>query len=145
MGGQSDEPLPAGVVEVESAGGRFRQRVRAGDHVWKADEPAAVGGDDAGPGPYDLLLAALGTCTAMTLQMYAGRKQWPLERVRVRLRHGRVYARDCEDCETKEGRIEVIERTVHIEGPLDSDQRAQRGGSHERHRLAHQGSCVSQL
>jgi putative redox protein len=87
-----------------------------------ADEPEAVGGQDQGPSPYDLLLAALGTCTAMTLRLYADRKQWDLRRVEVRLRHDRIHATDCADCETKEGRIDRIQRVIGLEGDLDADQ-----------------------
>lgn len=118
------DTLPQGVVEVaESGEGRFTQRVRSGRHRWIADEPEAVGGDDAGPGPYDLLLAALGACTSMTLRMYAARKQLRLERVQVTLRHDRIHASDCADCETTGGRIDEIRRTLVLEGDLDDAQR----------------------
>lgn len=90
----------------------------------RADEPRDVGGDATGPNPYDLLLAALGSCTSMTIRLYAGRKGWPLERVRVRLRHHRIHAADCEDCETKEGKIDRIERAIELTGGLDAEQRA---------------------
>jgi putative redox protein len=88
-----------------------------------ADEPTNLGGTDAGPTPYDYLLAALGGCTAMTLRMYADRKGWPLESVTVRLSQDRVHATDCEECETEEGRIDRIEREIELEGPLDEKQR----------------------
>jgi putative redox protein len=117
-------PDGEGEVVVESAGGRFAQRIRAGRHVLRADEPRAAGGDDGGPTPYDLLLAALGACTSMTLQLYAARKKWPLERVRVRLRHERIHARDCEECETREGHVDRIEREIALGGALDEAQRA---------------------
>ena len=113
-----------GEVVVESAGGRFAQRIRAGRHGLRSDEPRAAGGDDGGPTPYDLLLAALGACTSMTLQLYAARKGWPLERVRVRLRHERIHARDCEECETREGHVDRIEREIALGGALDEAQRA---------------------
>jgi len=111
--------------EVEVRGGRsLAQRVRTATHRFPADEPVAVGGGDTGPNPYELLLAALGACTSMTLRLYADRKGWLLEETTVRLRHGRIHARDCEDCESREGRVDVIERHVEISGALDEDQRA---------------------
>src|SRR4051794_30649296 len=116
----------AGVVLVEETGrGRFQQRITAGRHRLIADEPASVGGMDTGLGPYDLLLAAVGACSAMTVRLYAERKGWPLERVVVRLRHARIHASDCADCETKgDARIDQIERRLTLEGPLDAEQRA---------------------
>ncbi len=89
------------------------------------DEPAALGGEDAGPDPYTLLLAALGSCISMTVMLYARRKGWPVERVSVRLRQGRLHAKDCAECmRTEEGYIHRIERKVSIEGPLDEGQHA---------------------
>jgi putative redox protein len=120
--GQTLEP---GVVEVAEAGtGKYIQLVRTGHHRLQADEPRSVGGDDAGMTPYDLLLAGLGACTTMTLRMYAERKQWPMQRASVRLRHDRVHAADCADCETVDGRIDEISRTLALEGDLDDAQRA---------------------
>jgi putative redox protein len=109
---------------AETGAGRFSQLIVAGRHRLRADEPVAAGGDDSGPSPYELLLAALGACTSMTLRMYAAQKQWPLERVMVDLSHEKIHAADCEECETKDGRIDRIERTIRIEGPLEPDQRA---------------------
>jgi len=118
-------PLEPGTVEVaETREGTYTERVRAGRHVLRADEPLESGGTDTGPSPYDYLLAGLGACTAMTLRLYADRKAWPLEKVTVRLRHGRIHAADCADCETKEGMVDHIERAIAIEGPLDAAQRA---------------------
>jgi putative redox protein len=118
-------PLDPGVVEVaETREGTFTERVRAGRHVLRADEPAESGGTDTGPAPYDWLLAGLGACTAMTLRLYADRKAWPLAKVTVRLRHGRIHAEDCADCETKVGLVDRIERAITVEGPLDDTQRA---------------------
>jgi uncharacterized OsmC-like protein len=87
-------------------------------------KPVKAGGLDSGLGPYDLLLAALGACTSMTLRMYADQKKLPLERVEVRLRHDRIYAADCAECETKEGLLDHIERVITLEGDLDAKQRA---------------------
>ena len=95
-----------------------------GKHSTLADEPERYGGDDRGPNPYDLLLASLGACTAMTLRMYADRKEWPLEGVRVRLRHEKIHAKDCESCESDSGRVSRIEKELVIEGDLDEAQRA---------------------
>jgi uncharacterized OsmC-like protein len=122
--GAAESPADPGVVVVrETGGGRFQQEVITGRHRFLADEPVAAGGDDSGPGPYDLLLAGLGACTAMTLRLYAERKALPLAGVVVRLRHGRIHAADCETCETKEGMIDRIERVIALRGDLDADQR----------------------
>jgi uncharacterized OsmC-like protein/fermentation-respiration switch protein FrsA (DUF1100 family) len=116
--------LEPDLVEVREAGeGLYAQDVQVGRHRLRVDEPVAYGGGDTGPSPYGLLAAALGACTAMTLRMYARRKQWPLETVRVRLRHTKVHARDCQACETKEGKVDRMERTLVLEGPLDAPQR----------------------
>jgi uncharacterized OsmC-like protein len=117
--------LPHGVVEVvESTAGGLAQVVTVGRHSLMADEPAEAGGADLGPGPYDYLLIALGTCKSMTVRLYARRKGWPLERVAVRLRHGRIHAQDCLECETREGRLDHIEAELELTGPLDAEQRA---------------------
>ena len=119
------EALPPGTVEVrETRTGPLVQRVRAGRHVLLADEPIAAGGDDAGPGPYDYLLAALGACTSMTMRLYADRKGLAAERFSVRLSHRRVHAQDCADCETKEGNIGEITRDITIEGDVPEATRA---------------------
>lgn len=119
------EPAPAAAVSVRGTGrGRLQQEVRVGPHRFLADEPAAAGGLGSGPTPYDLLLAGLGACTAMTLRLYADGKGWPLEGVRVDLDHAKVHAADCAACETKEGRIDRIGRRVALAGPLDPAQRA---------------------
>ena len=101
----------------------FAQEVIAGSHRIASDEPVAAGGTDTGPSPYDLLLAALGSCTSMTVAMYARRKGWPLREVTVRLRHSRIYADDCAGCETKEGMLDRIERDIELTGTLTEDQR----------------------
>lgn len=122
---ESVQPLPAGVVEVAASGtGKFTQVVRSGRHVLAADEPTDVGGDDTGPGPYDYLLAGLGACTSMTLRLYADRKQIPLQGVSVRLQHARVHATDCDDCETTDGHIDEITRTLELSGELSEAQQA---------------------
>jgi uncharacterized OsmC-like protein/alpha-beta hydrolase superfamily lysophospholipase len=111
------------VVVRETREGQFQQEVTVGAHRFLADEPLAVGGLDSGPGPYDLLLAGLGACTAMTLRLYAERKALPLERVTVSLNHSRIHAADCADCETKEGMLDRIERAITLRGTLDAEQR----------------------
>ena len=118
------EHPPEGIVIVRGTGEGFAQQVIAGSHRFVSDEPGRVGGTDSGPTPYDLLLASLGSCTSMTVAMYARRKQWPLQRVTVRLRHSRVHAEDCAACETRDARLTVIERDIAFEGALDADQRA---------------------
>lgn len=117
------EPDPGGVTVSETGQGKFQQAIRAGRHTLIADEPMAQGGDDSGPTPYDLVLAGLGACTAMTLRLYADHKGLPLERVSVTLKHARIHAADCEDCETKEGKIDRIERLLTLTGNLDDAQR----------------------
>jgi putative redox protein len=115
--------MAAKVFVEDSDLGPFAETVRSGVHVLPADEPAANGGNDSGPDPYGYLLAALGTCTAMTLRSYARLKKWPLQKVRVELAHDKIYAADCADCETKEGKIDRIERTIELDGALTGEQR----------------------
>lgn len=110
-------------VTVQSSAFLYRQEIRAGEHRWTADEPVPAGGQDSGPTPYQLLLSALGACTAITLQMYARRKQWPLAAVRVELDHSRVHAQDCQDCETREGFVSEIRLRLTLEGELTPEQR----------------------
>lgn len=112
------------VVISETGEGRFQQRVEIGPHHFLADEPVTAGGLDTGPSPYELLIAGLGACTAMTLRLYAGQKKWPLTGVSVTLRHSKIHAADCATCETKDGMLDRIDRTVALEGPLDEAQRA---------------------
>jgi uncharacterized OsmC-like protein len=114
-----------GEVVVRGRAQGFAQEIIAGRHRFFADEPESVpGGTATGPTPYDLLLAGLGACTSMTLGMYARRKGWPLEGVRVRLRHSRAYATDCATCTDKDAKISRIEREIELAGPLDEGQRA---------------------
>ena len=112
------------VVVAENGIGPFGQDIAAGGHRLRADEPASVGGLDRGPTPYQLLSSALGTCTTMTLRMYAERKQWPLERASVTVRQEKVHASDCAECETRDGKIDSFEREIELVGPLDREQRA---------------------
>src|SRR5258706_3069281 len=111
-------------IVVQGAASGFAQDIMAGAHRLRSDEPPAVGGTDSGPNPYDLLLAALGSCTSMTIAMYARRKQWPLESVTVRLRQSKIHAEDCADCETRIGMIDRIEREIAFTGSLDDEQRS---------------------
>jgi putative redox protein len=114
---------PGTVIVAEAGAGKYAQRIDVPGHTLRADEPAAYGGDDTGPSPYDLLLAALGACTSMTLRMYSRRKQWPLRHIIVRLQHDRIHAVDCEECLTWLGEIDRIRCAIVLEGPLDSEQR----------------------
>ncbi len=110
-------------VVVEGPASGFAQQISVGPHRLRGDEPVDAGGTDTGPTPYDLLLAALGSCTSMTIASFARRRKWPLEHVTVRLRHSRIYAEDCADCETKNVRIDRIEREIGLRGALSDDQR----------------------
>jgi putative redox protein len=107
---------------VVSSVGNLKQEIWSGRHTLLADEPVDAGGEDAGPSPYELLLGALGTCTSMTLQLYARRKGWPLEAVEVRLGHRRIHAQDCAECETKEGYLDAIEKEIVVAGDLTPEQ-----------------------
>ncbi len=102
----------------------FTQEVIVGPHRLVADEPKDMGGNDEGPTPYDLLLAGLGSCTSITVTMYAQRKGWPLQGVGTRLRHSRIHAEDCAECETKEGKLDQIELDIKFHGPLSNEQRS---------------------
>lgn len=115
--------MPA-TVHVQSIGNsRFSQQIQAGHHTLTGDEPVSVGGDDRGPTPYEFLLSALGTCTSLTLRMYADRKGMDLQQVRIELRHERIHASDCEDCETKSGMLDQIHTEIELIGDLDDGQR----------------------
>jgi putative redox protein len=113
------------VITIQTVPDRaFTTTIEGATHTTFADEPMKDGGDDAGYSPYELLLASLGSCTAMTLQLYARRKQWPLEHVKVRLEFDRIHERDSEESEAPTKRIERIQRDFWLEGPLSDEQRA---------------------
>ena len=134
------------VVVTESDARPYGQCITAGGHHLAADEPAAVGGADSGPTPYDLLLAGLGACTAITVRMYADRKGWPLRQTTVRLRHRRIHAADCASCETRTGQMDQIVREMRFEGELTDEQRARLLDIAERcpvHRTLHSEVLVS--
>jgi putative redox protein len=114
---------PRKVVVQETRKSKFNQAITVGPHHLVADEPVAAGGEDAGPGPYDFLLAGLGACTSMTMRLYADRKSLPLDRVTVTLKHSKIYAKDCAECETRDGMLDQIERDIAIDGALDAEQR----------------------
>ena len=123
--GAAQAALPHGTVHVSERGtGTFAVSIQAGRHSLVGDEPLDVGGDDTGPSPYELLLAALGECTVMTLRMYARQKQWPLENTHITLKHRKRHAADCAECETREGKVDEIERRITLVGALDEAQRA---------------------
>jgi uncharacterized OsmC-like protein len=112
-------------VIVHGTARDFLQEVVTGKHHLRADEPVSYGGGDAAPGPYDYLLTALGVCTSMTIGYYARRKQIPVENITVSLRHDRIHAKDCEECETKSGMLDRIDLQVELTGPITPEHRAQ--------------------
>ena len=112
-----------GWVVVRGGRSGLAQEITVGGHRFRADEPVEVGGTDTGPSPYDYLLAGLGACTSMTMRLYADRKKLPLEGVTVYLRHSRIHAADCADCETKQGKLDSIDREIELAGPLNDEQR----------------------
>ena len=116
-------PGPRTITVHGSAAG-FAQEIAIDQHRLRADEPLSVGGTDTGPTPYDLLLAALGSCTSITVAMYARRKNWPLDAVTVRMSHSKVHAADCAEAETKVGMLDHVHRDVEFIGPLSDEQRA---------------------
>jgi uncharacterized OsmC-like protein/alpha/beta superfamily hydrolase len=121
---EPDEMPVDGVLVGETGNGKFEQSVVIGKHRLLADEPVSAGGNGSGPNPYDYLLAGLGACTSMTIRLYAEHKKLPLKHVSVRLKHDKIHAADCENCETKEGKIDRIDREVTLEGDLTAEQRA---------------------
>lgn len=117
--------IPQETFVSETEDGQFTQKIIIGNHVLTADEPIINGGKDTGPSPYDFLLAALGSCTSMTLRMYAKLKKIPLEQVIVRLKHEKIHVDDCIGCENNNSKIDHIERLIELEGTLTQEQRIQ--------------------
>ena len=120
--GSAAESMAGAVVTGRQSDG-FRVSINAAGHELQGDEPENQGGTDSGPSPYDLLAAALGSCTVMTLNMYARMKNLNLDSIKVEVRHGKIHAEDCENCETKEGKIDRLERTIRLDGDLTAEQR----------------------
>ena len=111
-------------VQVKIGHNGYTTEITVGKHNLLADEPKEVGGNDLGPNPYSLLLSSLGSCTALTIKMYANRKEWKLEEVLVSLSHSKEYAKDCDDCEQSNAKIDFIEREIELIGDLDDTQKA---------------------
>lgn len=109
------------VVQIGATG--FTTEIKAGNHSFRADEPVAVGGDDYGPSPYDLLLASLGSCTAMTLRMYADRKKWDIKNITIHMNHKKTYQEDCQNCQETTSKVDLIERHITIEGVINEEQK----------------------
>ncbi|MGC5583708.1 alpha/beta fold hydrolase [Ornithinimicrobium sp. W1665] len=121
---QVTQPVLEGVrVSERAADAGYAHTAEAGGHTWVLDEPTAAGGDDDGPDPYQVLLSALGACTSMTMRMYARRKGWDYGTTTVTVRHSRIHARDCQECETTEGRLERIDRSIAVDPALSEEQR----------------------
>jgi len=120
---QREQSSDDGAVTASTERGGLRTELQAAGHGLIADEPASAGGTGAGPSPYDYLAAALGACTTMTLRMYADQKGWPLEAATARVRHAKIHARDCESCETQQGRVDRLDREIELEGELTAEQR----------------------
>lgn len=112
-------------VIVHGTGRNFVQEISAGDHQFQADEPLTFGGTDVAPDPHDYLMASLGACTSMMVGQQARKRKWPLENIRVSLRHSRIQAKDCEECLTEDGMIDRIDVAVELTGPLTADQRSE--------------------
>ena len=124
--------IEQGRIVVEEVNGGLTQQIKTTDHTWFADEPSSLGGKNVGPNPYDLLLAALGACTSMTLRMYASRKKIDLKSVKVELTHSRIHAKDCVECETVEGRIDQIQKQIFVSGDLTKENVQRLGEIAER-------------
>jgi uncharacterized OsmC-like protein len=122
MATETDTQTPH--IIVRGSARDFQQEVTAGKHHFIADEPVSVGGGDAGPDPYDYLLASLGVCTSMTVGYYARRNHLPLESITVSLRHLRIHAKDCEECETRDGMVDRIDVEIELTGALNAEQHA---------------------
>ncbi len=111
------------IIVRESGKNKFAQEIITGNHILIADEPIASGGNDTGPSPYDFLLIALGTCTSMTLRMYADLKKIPLEKITVKLKHEKIHESDCANCENTNSKIDLIDRQIDLQGNLTQEQR----------------------
>ena len=120
---QEETSLPSGHVMVCEKNKKFTRTVLSDHHVWAADEPTSVGGSDLGPDPYEHLLAALGTCTSMTIRMYANHKKIALDNVTVELEHDRQHVEDCVDCNSEPRKIEILRKVITLEGKLSQQQR----------------------
>lgn len=120
---KSEQVFPGGHVYVEEKDHKFAQNVYSDSHHWLADEPTSVGGNNTGPDPYEHLLAALGTCTSMTIRMYADRKKWPLNNIGINLYHERSYSKDCQHCDEAPQQIDYLNRDINLEGGLTDEQR----------------------
>lgn len=120
----SNENVSPPDVVVRGNSREFLQEIVTGKHHLRSDEPVSYGGKDAAPGPYEYLLTALGVCTSMTIGLYARRKKMPLENITVSLRHSRIHAKDCEECETKQGMLDRIDLQIELTGTLTADQHA---------------------
>ncbi|HEY5992172.1 MAG TPA: OsmC family protein [Candidatus Udaeobacter sp.] len=122
MAEQNDNKTPH--IVVRGGADSFKQEIIAGKHRLVADEPVSAGGGDAAPDPYDYLLVSLGVCTSMTVGLHARRNKFPLANITVSLWHSRIHAKDCEECETKEGMVDRIDVELELTGPLTSEQHA---------------------
>jgi len=109
------------VTAVQSAG--MEANITMGGQSFVIDETGLASGATTGPDPYDYIMSALGACTVITLQMYAARKGWPLERAEVVLTHERVHVKDCEDCEVKDAKLSQVTKTLTLTGNLTAEQR----------------------
>ena len=120
---ESRPTVANGEISISERDHKFTLDVYSDTHHWRADEPTAFGGNNTGPDPYEHLLAAVGSCSAMTVRMYASRKKWPLDSVDITLRHGREHSTDCESCEEQPTQLDVIERDIKLVGDLSDEQR----------------------
>lgn len=118
----TSQVIDKGEVLIGEGNKKFLREVASDDHTWFSDEPLAVGGDNLGPDPYEQLLSSLGTCTSMTLRMYANHKGWPVEDIQVKLKHSRQHDQDCEQPDEKSCKIELIQKFITIKGDLDEQQ-----------------------
>lgn len=115
--------VPTGHVLVEEQNKNFTRKIYTEDHQLIADEPLSAGGSNLGPNPYELLLASLGACTSMTMRMYASRKKLDLDNIGVTLKHDHIHAEDCSDCDSEKGLVDMIEKTIKLEGDLTDAER----------------------